>query len=794
MKASLRWLEEFVDLPTADPAVIAAALDGLGFEVESVAELRADFHGVVVARVTAIRPHPSADRVRLVTIDDGAAGLEVVCGAWNFAAGATVAYATVGSRLAGGLEVGERDIRGVRSPGMICSERELGLGDEGGGILVLNDTLAPGTDFATLLPLPDHVFEVAVTSNRPDAMSIHGLARELGAFFGVEVKPIDAASAPGRGTTQARVTIADTGGCPRFTVREIGGIKVAPAPLWMAMRLRSAGIRPINNVVDVTNYVMLETGQPLHAFDLDQVSAETIVVRRAAPGETLTTLDGIVRNLAPEDLVIASPTAPLGLAGVMGGGDSEVSSTTTRVLLEAANFEPTGVLLTGKRHGLRTEAVARFERGVDPALPPIASARATDLIVALGGGTAVGELVDDHPGVAAPRVVSLPVGEVERLLGIRLLAAEIGGLLRRLGFGVAGGDPLQVTVPSYRPDVSRPADLVEEVARLHGLDAIPSTLPHGPAAGLPHWERRRRLLRATMIGAGYSEILSFDFLGQDRLERLRLAADDPRLRPLRVRNPLNDEQGALRTTLLPGLFDALRTNVARHLDDPALFEIGTVFLQAPGEPIPDQPAHLGFAAIGSQPGASWQPRTARDAFDATGLVETLAAATGIALRVEPATEPGFHPGRCARVIAGTRRVGVVGEVHPEVAAAWDLSGRVVAGELAVAPFLEPTPRSDFAVPSGLPPVVFDLAFDIAREVSAGALTAAIREGAGSLLEEASVFDVFTGPPLDPGRKSAAVRLVFRHPERTMTDDDMIPLRAAIVARVGDLVGGKLRGG
>ena len=793
MIASLRWLEEFVDLPTRDPAVIAAAFDGLGFEVEAVATVEAQFRGVIVARVTAIRPHPAADRVRLVTIDIGGANLEVVCGAWNFEVGATVAYATVGSRLAGGLEVGERDIRGVPSPGMICSERELGIGDEGGGILVLEDGLAPGTDFATLMALPDVVFEISITPNRPDAMSIHGLARELGAFFGATVRPIDVTLPRATGATRAQVRIEDPAGCPRFTAREIAGVTVAASPLWMRMRLRAAGVRPINNVVDVTNYVMLESGQPLHAFDLDRIPGETIVVRRARSGEALTTLDGVERTLDATDLVIASPEAALGLAGIMGGGDSEVSPQTRRVLLEVAHFEPTGVLLTGKRHGLRTEAVARFERGVDPALPPIASARATALIVRLAGGAPAGDLVDAHPAPREPAVVALAVREVERLLGVRLFAVEIGALLRRLGFAVAGEDPLHVTVPTYRPDVTRPADLVEEVARLHGLDNVPATLPRGPGGGLPDWERRRRAVRGAMVGAGYYEIFSFDFVAREQLTRLRLPADDPRLDPLLVRNPLNDEQAALRTTLLTGLLDGLRINVARNLGDAALFELGTVFLAAPEAPLPDQPLHLGFAAVGAVPGPSWQPRQPRDALDAIGLIETLAIATGAPLRVEQSHEPGFHPGRSARVLLGERAVGVIGEIHPDVVAAWDLPGRVVAGELSLSGWDEAA-ASDFVVPSLLPPVVFDLAFDVATTMPVAGLEAAIRIAGGPYLESLSVFDVFQGQPLEVGRKSVAVRLTFRHPERTMVDEEMIPIRAAIVAEVRSAVGGILRGG
>ncbi|MBI5158121.1 MAG: phenylalanine--tRNA ligase subunit beta [Acidimicrobiia bacterium] len=793
MKASLRWLQEFVDLPTEDPGVIAATFDGLGLEVEAVTEVVADFRGVVVAKVLAIRPHPAADRVRLVTIEDGAGGREVVCGAWNFGVGATVAYATVGSRLAGGLDVGERDIRGVRSPGMICSERELGIGDEAGGILLLDDGLAPGTDITGILGLPDVVFDIAITPNRPDAMSIHGLARELGAFFGVEVRHIDITVPPSVPGGAARVRIDDPAGCPRFTARQITGVKVGPSPLWMRMRLRSAGVRPISNVVDITNYVMLETGQPMHAFDLDRIPEETIVVRRAAPGESLTTLDGVTRRLDAADLVISGPETALGLAGIMGGGDSEVAATTTRVLLEVAHFEPTGVLLTGKRHGLRSEAVARFERGVDPLLPPVASARATGLIARLAGGVPLGELIDEHPRPHRQATIVLAVREVERLLGVRLFGLEIGTLLRRLGFGVSGDDPLTVTVPSYRPDVTRPADLIEEVARLYGLDNIPTALPHGPGGGLSEGERTRRAVRAAMVGAGYSEIFSFDFIGRDHLARLGFGEDDPRGHPLAVRNPLSDELAVLRTTLLPGLLEGLRVNVARHAGDAALFEIASVVLPAPGEPIPHQPVRLGFAVTGSGPGPAWQPRPERDALDAVGLVATLAAATGVDLVLAQATEPGFHPGRCAHVLADGAVVGAVGEIHPDVAAAWDLSGRVVAGEIA----LEALARGafpGFSVPSVFPPVVFDLAFDVAAAIPVGQVVAAVKAAAGPELEDATIFDVFSGPPLEAGRKSIALRLTFRHRERTMVDAEMVPVRQAIVERVRAETGGLLRGG
>ncbi len=412
---SLRWLQEFADLPD-DGEEIAEALANLGHEVEGTRRVEAAFSGVVVARVLEVRPHPRADKLRLVRLDTGSGEQEVVCGAWNFEAGAVVPLSTVGSVLAGGLRVGEREIRGVLSRGMVCSEAELGLSEESSGILVLEGGLALGSDFAAALPYPDVLFEVTTTSNRPDAMSVYGLARDLAAHYGVPVRRLSTEVGVTGSPTTGRAVVEDAERCPRFTAREVRGLTIGPSPLWMRLRLRDAGVRPISNVVDVTNYVMLELGQPLHAFDLDLVPEETLVVRRARPKERLATLDGVERRLSTEDLLIASPAGPLGLAGIMGGESSEVRPETSRVFLEAAHFTAGGVLFSGKRHGLRSEAGVRFERGVDPGLPPIASARAARLMADLAGGEVAGGFIDHYPVPIEPWVVPLPRHEPARLL------------------------------------------------------------------------------------------------------------------------------------------------------------------------------------------------------------------------------------------------------------------------------------------------------------------------------------------------------------------------------------------
>jgi phenylalanyl-tRNA synthetase beta chain len=790
---SLRWLQEFADLPD-DGDEVAEALCNLGHEVEGMRRVEAPFSGVVVSRVLEVRPHPRADKLRLARLDTGSGEQEVVCGAWNFEAGAVVPLSTVGSVLAGGLRVGEREIRGVLSRGMICSESELGLSEESSGILVLGEGFAVGADFAASLPFPDTLFEVTITPNRPDAMSIYGLARDLAAHYRGPLRHPGAAAGPTGAPTTGRVVVEDPQRCPRFTAREVRGLALGPSPLWMRLRLRHAGVRPISNVVDITNYVMLELGQPLHAFDLDLVCQETLVVRRARPGERLTTLDGVERRLDTEDLLIASPEGPLALAGIMGGESSEVRPETSRVFLEVAHFAAPGILFSGKRHGLRSEAGARFERGVDPALPPIASARAARLMAELAGGEVAGGFVDHYPAPIEPWVVPLPRKEPARLLGLELGARRIKGLLTRLGFTVGGGDPWQVTVPTYRPDVTRPADLVEEIARLHGYDEFPSRLPKGVGEGLPVWERRRRLVRQALVGAGCYEVLTFSFQGDDEVAALELPEGDARRSMVRVRNPLSEQQSCLRTSLVPGLLQSLRANLARGRGDATVFEMGRVFFPSQAE-LPLQPQRVAFATTGRSPGPRWEGGAGeRDARDAVGIWEALAAALGLDYRIEQAAEAPFHPGRCGRVLVGGAGVGVVGEVHPAVAGRFGLPGRVALGDFDLEALVAAVPPAEFVPPSPYPPVVFDLAFDLTEEVPAASVLEAVHRGAGPTLERVEIFDVFRGAPLAAGRKSIAVRLTFRDPQRTLTDEDLVVVRGRITEGVAAAVGGRLRGG
>lgn len=789
MKVSLRWLQEFIDLPTDDPDQLAEVFASLGHEVEGVERIEAPFTGVVVGTVEHVEPHPNADRLRYcrVQVGDGTVH-DVVCGAWNFEEGAVVPVSLPGAKLANGLEVGLRTIRGIQSFGMICSEVELGIGEDAEGILVLDDqAAAPGTDFATLLPYPDVVFDLSITPNRPDAMSIHGIARDLGAYFGipVTVPPTDVTESEPE--SDVVVEIEDPQGAPRYVGREVRDVSVGRSPLWMRLRLRDAGVRPISNIVDITNYVLLELGQPLHGFDLEKVVDHRVVVRRARAEEHLRTLDGVDRALSEEDLVIADPDGPIAIAGVMGGEASEVGEDTRRVLIEAAHFDPASVLYTAKRHGLRTEASARFERGVDPALPPLAANRAARLMAELAGGTVVAPLVDEYPNPHQPVRVEFPVSEVARLTGVSLAADEVASILTRLGFGVSGDEVLTCVVPSFRPDVSRPADLVEEVARLYGYDKIPERIRVGTGEGFSAEDRLLRRVAAALTGMGIFEATTLSFTSESAVRQMGHEGG-----VIEVRNPLRDDQSVLRPTLLPGLLDAVRFNLGYGAKRVALFETGRVFLNRPADDdprVPAQPLRLGIVVLGPlQPSG---PDS--DVFVATAILRALAEHLGIPIRLEQSERLPMHPGRGATVVSDDTPIGIVGELHPSIGKTYGIGDRCAILELDLEPLLGRRGWRQFEEPSSFPPVVIDLAFDLAESVPYESLEQVVFEAGGEPLESARLFDVFQGPPLEPGRRSLAVQIVLRAHDRTLTTEDAVRIRERIVAAVADRLGGRLRG-
>ena len=795
MRVSLRWLADYIDLPTQDSAEIRQAFASLGHEVEGVEALSAGWAGVVIAEVLTAERHPNADKVRLCTVSTGGAPIQVVCGAWNFEVGAIVPFAVPGAVLPGGFEIGTREIRGVTSNGMICSERELELSDDHAGILVLESDAPIGEDFTDYVELPDTVFDLSITPNRPDVMSMVGVARELGAYFGVPYRlpSLEVQTVPG--ATSIAATISDREGCLRFTAREVRGVELGPSPLWMRRRLRAAGMRPISNAVDVTNYVMCELGHPLHAFDADKIVGGRLDIRRAIAGERLTTLDDVDRALGETDLVIADESGPTSLAGTMGGATSEVSDTTTRVLMEAATWDPPTIMWMSRRHLLVSEASKRFERGVDPGSPLTASARACQLLVATGGGEILADPLDVVAVEPSLVEIPLPVAEVERTLGPGFDSDRIASLLASIDIEVSGIDPLMVRVPSFRPDLVRPIDLIEEVARLAGYDTFADTVPTGAAGGLTVEQERTRALRACLTGAGLSQAVNLSFMAVEDLDAFGFPADDPVRAVVAVKNPLREEESKLRTALLPGLLSSLRYNRGHGAKAVGLFETGKVFFARPGAVdarIPDQPDRVAFAVMGDVGVRGLDGRGAGvDVYAATGLWRLIAQRLRLPdWRLIPSARPGFHPGRCADVeVAGTV-IGAVGEIHPNTVEAYELAGRIAGGELDLAPLIEPTPHPLLASPSTFPPVEFDLAFLVDAGASAASLLETTTAGGGPLVASARVFDEYTGR--DDNRKSIAIRYELRAGDRTLTSEEAAGVRRTMVEAAAE-AGAELRG-
>ncbi len=795
MKVSLRWLEEFITLPTSDPDELARVLTMLGHEVEGVERLEADWTDVVVGEVSRIAPHPDADRIRVCHVDMGDGPDQIVCGAWNFEAGARVAVARPGAVLPGGFEVGRRQIRGVTSNGMICSERELGLGDDHTGILVLVDKPDLGRPLSELVELPDVVFDVAITPNRPDVMSLAGIARDLGAHYSVPWQVPERALATVSGETRIRVEVQDPEGCRRFTAREITEVVVAPSPLWVRHRLVKAGVRPISNVVDVTNYVMLEVGQPLHAFDADTITGQVLVIHPARAGERLTTLDGETRDLDSEDLIIYDDAGPTSMSGTMGGARSEVTSGTTRVLMEAASWDPPTIMYMARRHDLRSEASTRFERGVDPNLTDLANRRACALVAELTGGRVLEGGVDEIATPAAPVTVVLRLGHVEQLLGPGFTVEEVRSILERLGMEVVGDDPLEVVVPTFRPDISRPADLVEEVARIHGYDHFEPTLPTGSAGGLDPSQRRLRRLRDVLAGLGLSQAINLPFVAVPDLGALGLATAPEGL--LTVKNPLHEEESKLRPSLLPGLLNAVRRNLSYGAGDVALFETGKVFSTVPDSQdprLPTQVDRIAWVVVGRiGPEAIEMSGLAADGAVSLGIWARIATEMGVDSALTPVAAPGHHPGRTAEVSVDGTVIGLVGELSPAAARSWDLPGRVAVAELDLDPLIQPVPPVFGRSPSVFPHVDFDLSFVVSDETLSADLIAATTMAVRGMVESVRVFDLFRDPSLGEGKKALAIRYRLRAPDRTLRPEEIAGHRQAMI-EAATAIGARLRGG
>jgi phenylalanyl-tRNA synthetase beta chain len=717
----------------------------------------------------------------------------VVCGAPNITAGMLVPFAPAGAHLPGGFRLERRKIRGQESDGMLCSAQELGLGEDHSGILELEPGAALGTDVRELLGLDDVVFDLAITPNRPDAMCIVGVARELAAHLGESLRvPTPDPTTDPDVPSDISVVIEDAERCPRYLGR-VARVTMGAAPAWMAQRLLKAGMRPISNVVDVTNYVLLERNQPLHAFDLTKLAGRGIVVRTADAGERMTTLDGVERTLDASDLLICdAERSPQAIAGIMGGATSEVSETTTEILLESAYFERMGIAHTSKRLKLRSESSARFERGIDPDAVATHAARAMELLQQVAGARVAAEVVDEYPRPHAAPKIRLRTSRANAVLGTALTDAAVLDALRPLEIEAEGsGDSIDAVPPSFRPDLEREIDLIEEIARRVGFDSIGRTVPK-PAeqvGGLSPSQRERRAVTDALVGSGASEAMTIPLVAPELLELFGNGAG------VALTNPLRADESMLRTMLLPGLLRAAGFNASRGAPDVALFEQATVFVApVPGDLLPIEREHVALVVAGTVRRAPVEPDRAVDAFDAVDLAMLVVDALGVQdVRLEPHDAPGWHAGHVAALVAGGERLGLVGELAPASTAAFGLSGPLAAFELDVAALVA-APRRDrsFIAPTPFPPSLIDLAFVLLDAVTAGAVATTIRDAGGDLLEDVEVFDEFRREELGPGRRSVAFRLRFRAPDRTLTDAEVADLRQQVIDAVTRAHGADLR--
>ncbi|MDQ0912036.1 phenylalanyl-tRNA synthetase beta chain [Streptomyces canus] len=836
MRVPLSWLREYVDLPATETGRdVQAKLVSAGLEVETVEHLGADLKGpLVVGQVLTIEELEGFKKpIRFCTVDVGQANgtgepQEIVCGARNFVVGDKVVVVLPGATLPGGFSISARKTYGKTSHGMICSGDELGMGDDGShGIIVLPPETEVGKDAIELLELVDEVLDIAVTANRGDCLSIRGVAREAAIAYGLPLRDPALLDVPGPNAFGYPVQVSDPFGCDRFTARTVTGLSPeARSPLWLQRRLQKVGMRPISLAVDVTNYVMMELGQPLHAYDRTLVQG-TIGVRRAEEGEQIKTLDGVERKLHAEDLVITDDRGPIGLAGVMGGANTEIADHaegegTTDVVIEAAHFDAVSIARTARRHKLSSEASRRFERGVDPQAAAAAAQRTVDLLVLLAGGTAEAG-VTEVVAPSAPHTISVPADHPDKVAGVSYGRETVVRRLQEVGCDVYGQDELIVTVPSWRPDLQEINDLAEEVIRLEGYENLPSTLPRPPAGrGLTHRQRLHRRAGRALAGAGYVEAPNYPFVSEQVFDQLGLEADDPARRVVRLTNPLNDEEPALRTSLLPGLLGALRRNGGRGSHDLALFETGLVFLPRSEQRVaavlpvdrrptdaeiaeldaalPEQPRHVAVVLAGAREQAGWwgkgRPADWADAVEAGRLV---AREAGAELVVRGGQYGPWHPGRCAEfvvVVDGAETVvGHAGELHPRVVKAFGLPARTSAMELdldVLEAVGDDTPQAPAI--STFPVATQDVALVVDKFVPHAEVETALREGAGELLEGIRLFDVYENEEqLGDGKKSLAYALRFRAGDRTLTVDEASAARDAAVALAGERTGAVLRG-
>ena len=789
MIVTYNWLKEFVDFDLT-PEALSDLLTMIGLEVEGIQKVGAELDDVVVAIVREKAQHPNADKLSLCQVDNGKELLTIVCGAQNFKAGDTVALAQIGAVLPGDFRIKRSKIRGSESFGMLCSEKELGLAEESEGIMILPAGLPLGTPAFEALGLKDVIFEIGLTPNRADCLSVIGIAREIAAMLGKKVKyashPVmESGSAI---HDSARIRIDDPDLCPRYMARYVTGCTIGPSPAWMVTRLNAVGLRSINNVVDITNYVLLEYGHPLHAFDYRLLAGGAVIVARAAEGETFITLDGQERVLTAQDLTIRDAERAIALAGVMGGENSEISDTTTDILLESAYFAPFAIRRTARRLGMHTEASHRFERGADVSILPRALDRAASLMSELAGGTVAVGTIDVYPSVIQPRMVPVRLDRIERILGIKIPADDVKRIFHNLEFAVECPEPgiFHVTVPTCRVDIEREIDLIEEVARLNGYENIPVTMPKVRTFSdrpSPHQALERKL-RDLFIAHGLSEVINYSFINPVILDKILLAEEDPRRKTIKVLNPLSEDQSVMRTTLLPGLLETTARNVSFRLMNVQIFEMRRVYLSADGQELPNEPVYAAGIMTGLRDPESWN-RTAEpvDFYDVKGMLENIFDTLGItSVRFESREVAAFyHPGKASSIFVGEELIGSFGEIHPTVQENFAVEKPLYYFEINFEKLLSFCREvTSVSPPPRFPETFRDIAMLVEDDIETGVILDAIKDNKIKEIENVELFDLYKGKGIPEGHKSIAVRVRYRSPERTLTDEEVNRLQEQVV--------------
>lgn len=797
MRISLNWLKELVPLDV-DAQELAERLTMLGLEIEAIHERGKDISDVYVGHILEIRPHPDADKLVVCRTDIGKGEpLQIVCGATNMKVGDKVPTAIDGATLPGGFTIGSRKMRGVQSCGMMCSAREMGLGEEHSGLMILDPNAPIGQDIRQFLGLEDTVFEIEVTPNRGDWASMIGVARELSAYYGLPLSlpTIHLRESGDPAEKLSSVTILDDDLCPRYAGRVLRNVTIKPSPPWLVTRLTAAGQRPINNVVDITNYILLETGHPLHAFDYDKLAENRIIVRRAKPGESIQTLDGEQRPLQQDMLVIADAFSPQAVAGVMGGANSEVDTTTRHVFLESAYFNPRSIRSTAKRLNLLTEAAQRFQRGADPEMVLYAMNRAAMLMQELAEAEIVPGILDEYPGKQPKRQVTFRFSRTRELLGVDIETQKQLAILNGLGFEILDSTKTTCScrVPTWRHDVSHESDLIEEIARHFGYDQIPSTVPpiRQSEKIFAPYAKIVQELRRFLAAKGLTEVLNWSFSSPESTKQAGLALEDGNM--VMLQNPLSEKYAGLRTSLLPSLYSTAAYNHKRGARSIALFELGPVYHQVPHQLLPNEPLSLAIVLSVNAP-LHWSvPERPWDFFDLKGYSESVSRFLRYEFTYLGSDLPAFQKGQAAEIKHRKTRLGMAGKVAFEIAAAFDLHPNTYAVEIVLEPLLKHAAQpTQFEEIPQFPPSLRDLALVVSDDISAEQVLRAVKDAGGALLQRVDIFDVYKGKPLPPDKKNLALSLVFQSPERTLTDKDTEKAIDRIITNVRKTCGAELR--